>query len=448
MIDEKTRMAIALKRYSLISPVINGQVGSVAEYAKEATRLPIEMPHYGLRSYAPKTINVWYSDYMKGGIDALKPSPRSDRGMSRVLTPEMCAGILRKLNEFPRAPATVIYDILIGEGAFLKKDVSMATVRRYISENRATVYEGTQKAQMLRFAKETVNQLWETDCMYGPYVGTGKKMATYLLAYIDDASRIVPHGEFYISQGLESLRSSFRDAVLRRGLPDVLYTDNGSIYRSQSFGYLCANVGVTLLHHGVNLAHQKGKIERFFRTVRLRFLSVLKKEDLESVETLNAKFGEWLNNDYHKRPHDGLSGETPLGFFLKQSDKVRLVTDIAEFNRKLMISVKRTVKKDGTISFDNNLYETEIVFAGERLDVRYDPDAKTGIHELFLYRGDQPVGTARLVNFADNSKRRRHGVTKPARNAVPPQGVGTVQGIPAETQKQNTISYSDAMGGE
>jgi transposase InsO family protein len=448
MIDEKTKMAIALKRFSLISPIINGQVTNISEYINEATRHPIEMPHYGTRRYAPRTLSVWYSDYIQGGVEALKPSPRSDRGEWRTLLPEMCESILEKIREFPKAPATIIYDMLLDEGAFLKKDVSIATVRRFIKVNRTDTEEGATKTQMLRFTKEFVNQLWETDVMYGPYVGTKKKKITYLLAYIDDCSRLVTHAEFYLSQSLESLRSSFRDAVLRRGIPSILYTDNGSIYRSQSFEYLCANVGVALLHHAVAAAHQKGKIERFFRTVRLRFLSVLKQEDLESIDSLNKKFAVWLHEDYQTRPHNGISGETPLDFFLKQADRIQLVTDLAEFNKKLLISVKRTVKKDATISFDNSLYETDMVFAGERLDVKYDPDNKSGVQELLLFRENQPVGVARLVNFADNSKRKRFGSAATIPSSSAARNVGNTTDELHVRQKENTISYSDAMGGD
>jgi transposase InsO family protein len=87
-------------------------------------------------------------------------------------------------------------------------------------------------------------------------------------------------------------------------------------------------VGVALLHTAVGAAYQKGKIERFFRTVRLRFLSTLKLEDLENIEMLNEKFAQWLNDDYHRRPHSGLSGVTPLEFFLKQADQIQMITDL------------------------------------------------------------------------------------------------------------------------
>ena len=445
MLDEKTRVAVALKKFSLISPIINGQVPNKSVYCEEASREPVEMPHYGLKSYSPKTIGDWYSDYMKGGIDALKPSSRSDRGTSRVLDADMCGSILKKLNEYPKTPATIIYDMLIEEGVFLKKNVSIATVRRFIRENKAAVSGEGPKTQMFRFSMEHVNDLWMTDIMYGPYVGAKKKKATYLLAYIDDASRLVAYGAFYLTQDIASLRNSFKEAVLRRGLPKVLYADNGKIYRSQGFEYLCANLGVTLLHHAVGAAYQKGKIERFFRTVRLRFLSVLKSADLEDIGTLNAKFWDWLQNDYQNRPHDGLSGAAPLDFFLKQTDKVKLITDLAEFNRKLLVTVKRTVKSDATINFGGGLYETDTHLAGERLDVKYDPDAGAGIHELYLYRGDTPVGTARPVNYTDNAKRKRAGNVDAAERPSKPITKSNDSDERPEAPKQNTISYSDAM---
>jgi hypothetical protein len=284
-----------------------------------------------------------------------------------------------------------------------------------------------------------------TDVMYGAYVGGKKKKATYLLAYIDDCSRLVTHAAFYLTQDIVSLRNSFKEAVLRRGLPKVILTDNGKIYRSLSFEYLCANLGVALLNHAVGQAHQKGKIERFFRTVRLRFMSVLKSADLESLETLNEKFAAWLLSDYNKRPHEALSGGTPLDCFLKQAENITLITDFAEFNRKLLITVQRTVKKDATISFNGGLYETDTFLAGERVNVKYDPDPETAIKELYIYCGDTPAGTARLINFADNSRRKRSGSVKTAGKGKKTQSNACEPDMP---QKANTISYADAIGGE
>jgi transposase InsO family protein len=446
MMDEKTKMAVALKRFSLISPILNGQVERIGEYTREVTASEIEMPHYGMRQYSPKTIEAWYADYIKGGIDALKPKLRSDIGAARVLTPEMADSILRKMSEHPKAPATVVYGLLIEEGAFLTSDVSLPTVRRFIRNNRGSAETGEGQKELLRFAMEHANDMWQADLMYGPYVKlpNGKKHTTYLLAYIDDATRLICYARFYLSQGTESLRDSFREAVLRRGIPKILYSDNGSIYRCQAFSYLCAGIGVTLLHHSVRAANAKGKIERFFRTVRARFLSRLKDEDLADAETLNKKFAAWLDEDYQRKPHEGLGGACPLDVFLAQSQYIVFVDNLARFNEKFMVRVKRTIKKDATISLSGNLYETDMALCGMRVDAHYDPDAPGGIRELFLFKDGNPVGAAKLVDPVANSKRKRRG--GPAAGGL---AHGSLAGETNDAddapraKKTNTISYAE-----
>ncbi|MDR0854293.1 MAG: DDE-type integrase/transposase/recombinase [Clostridiales Family XIII bacterium] len=446
MLDEKTRMAVALKRFSLISPIINGQTDGITEYCVRITSEPIQMPHYGLKNYAPNTIKNWYSVYMQNGIDGLKPLPRSDTGMPRVINAEMAEAILAKIDEFPKAPATKIYDLLIEEQAFLKKDASLPTVRRYINANRKIPCGDDDSVQMLRFAKGRVNELWQTDIMYGPYVGEKKKSVAYLMGYIDDASRLITHAEFYLSQDILSLRDSFREAVLRRGLPTLLYTDNGKIYRSQQFDYLCANIGVTLLHHGVYQAHSKGKIERFFHTVRMRFLSVIKKGDLKDIDTLNAKFRLWLENDYQKKVHSELNGKTPLDVFIGQTENIKLVTDLAAFNKKFLMRVARTIKKDATISLDCILYETDPCFAGmKKVDIRYEPAADGEVPgELLLFQNDECIGSAKRVNYTDNAKRKRQGAK------IREKDTGAAgEMIPENTPepKEHTISYAEMKEG-
>jgi transposase InsO family protein len=404
------------------------------------TEKPIDMPHYGLKTYAPHTIAQWYSTYIRDGLDGLKPKIRSDAGAPRVLTADMVDAVISKLAEYPKAPATIIYEMLLEEGAFLKSEVSLPTVRRFLQRNKANIETADREKEKFRFAMGNANDLWQTDLMYGPYVfdTAGRKKPTYLLAYIDDATRLVTYAGFFLTQDITSLRDSFKEAVLRRGIPKALYTDNGKIYRSQIFEYLCANIGVVLLHHAVREASSKGKIERFFRTVRLRFISRLKKEDLVSIDTLNEKFVRWIDDDYQRSPHEGLKGLTPMESFLSQSEKITLVTDLSAFNEKFLIKVTRTVKKDATISVNGELYEANMLLAGTKVDAKYEPEGED-IRELFLFVGDKPVGIARKVNFTDNAKRKRKG-----RNAA--------QTIPADAccddgattpSKEHTITYSE-----
>ncbi len=413
MLDDKTRNAIALKRFSIISPILNGQVSNNAAYYSEVTQEPIDMPYYGTKKYAPKTIESWYCDYMRDGIEALKPRPRGDKGGSRRINKETGDKILEKKMMYPKAPNTVIYEMLIKDGTIDPIKISISTVYRYLKslslKNLSTPHE--EKKEMKRFSHEYINQLWQADLMYGAYIKDGrKKRQTYLLAYIDDASRVITHAQFYFSQNFESLRHSFKEAVLKRGVPTLIYTDNGKIYRSQQFEFICASIGCSLIHSKPFVASSRGKIERFFLTVRKRFLSTLDIDSIKGIEDLNSKFFKWLDEDYHKKPHEAFNGLTPLDFFMSQFDRVKLYSDPKQLEEKFLLRKPRKVNHDGTFSINKILYETKIEFANLKVEIRYEPSwLKAAFKPVFIYIDDKKVGEALKVNFHDNAHMKRKG---------------------------------------
>lgn len=450
MLDEKTRNAIALKKFSIISPILNGQVKNLREYCAQVAASPFEMPHYGSKQYSPKTVELWYYDYMRYGLDALKPKPRSDKGGTRKVTAEIADILASKRSEFPRAPVTVIYDMMVAEGHIIPADISLSTVTRYLNKvSNSLIDKENSCKEMKRFSHGKVNQLWQTDVMCGPYVKrNGKNCPTYLLAYIDDCSRLILHAQFYHSQDFLSLRSSFREAVLRRGIPKLLYTDNGKIYRCSNFEYLCANLGVTLIRAEPYTPTSKGKIERFFRSCRLRFLSTLNPQKISSIEELNELFWKWLSTDYNEKEHSSI-GTTPLNCFLSQASSITLPSDLSLFNEKFLVKVARSVKHDATLSLNRMLYETPPELAGMKVDVRYDPDLlEQGLEEIFLYEDDKCIGTARRVHFSDNAVMKRPGRSNPKVVDKPrPAEADPVKGIsdnPCEGHK-NTIDFSTIM---
>ena len=451
MLSDEVRNAIALKRFSLISPILNGQVNNRWEYYVQISSTPIEMPYYGIRKYAPKTIESWYCDYMRGGLDALKPGYRADKGSSRKIDAELAEKILEVKKAYPKAPNTVIYDKLIEDGIVKEGQISLTTLYRFLnSSNCKNIQETEEKKEIKRFAHQYINELWYGDVMYGPYIQEGrKKKPTYLMAYIDDASRLVAHAEFYYTQNLESLRHSFKEAVLKRGIPTLLYTDNGKIYRSQQFEFMCANIGCSLIHSKPFVASSRGKIERFFLTVRKRFLSQLNMNEIKSLEELNLRFWKWLDEDYHKKPHSSLNGSTPLDFFMSQISRVKLCTDPAQLEEKFLLSIKRKVNHDGTFPINKILYETDIKFAGQRVEVRYDPQwLDTPFMPVFIYHEDKKVGEAVQVNFHDNAHMKRRGRPKNSELIVDLQdNEVSVKPVNIPETKQ-TISFKTIMKGE
>ncbi len=195
MLDEKEREKIALKKFSLIAPVLNNQTVNQKEYFKKLAAKPVDMPHYGPRRYTVKTFEWWLYLYRRHGLEGLKPGYRSDRGKSRRITEEIALKIREKKAAKPKLSGILLYEELVKDGVFTPDKLSQATFYRFLAQNQELVNSqdtGTEEKEMKRFAHQKVNQLWQTDILYGPYLKLGRvKKRTYLIAYIDDASRLI-----------------------------------------------------------------------------------------------------------------------------------------------------------------------------------------------------------------------------------------------------------------
>ncbi len=443
-LDDKMRETIALKKFSIVAPVLNGQIPNQKAYFTEICDKPIEMPYYGARNYTPKTLQYWASSYLKDGIDALKPGSRSDKGTHRKIGDEVLERIKEIKTEFPKMQVKLIYETLVAEGTILENKVSVSTFYRFMEDiyiNKELSKDKEEK-ELKRFSHEFINELWQTDTMYGPYIRLGKsKKQTYLLAYIDDCSRLITHAEFYYVQSFSALRASFKEAIMKRGVPKILYTDNGKIYRSQQLEYICASIGCTLLHAKILTPNSKGKIERFFKTVRSRFLSRINPTEIKDIDELNLKFKIWLEDDYQRKKHSSIA-MSPLDLFMSQVSRINVFHDLNQLNECFLVRVSRKINNDATLQLDNILYETEQKFAGERLEVRYDPGIIDKIQEkVFLYKDGVKVGEALKVNFSDNAhvKRRFNGNRRKNEDAIKETDVIEVTAEPSQTR----ISYSD-----
>lgn len=453
MLDEKEREKIALKKFALIAPVLNGQVSSQLEYFKKLAAKPIEMPHYGPKRYAVKTFQWWLCLYRRHGLEGLKPGYRSDRGKSRRVTGEIAAKIREKRAQKPLLSGALLYEELVKEGAFTPDKLSPATFYRFLAQNpdlAAGKDPGVKEKEIKRFSHRWVNELWQTDVMYGPYLKLGRaKKRTYLLAFIDDASRLITAAQFCWEQNFTAVRKVFKEAILKRGLPKLVYTDNAKVYRSGRLAVICAELGCNLLHAEPFSPSSKGKVERFFRTVRMRFLSRLDVEEINSLEELNLRFWQWLEEDYQRKVHSSLN-MSPLDYFMSQADRVHMFPDPALLDEYFLLRATRKVNHDATFSLENILYEADQKFANTRLEVRYEPEwLSNPARPVLLYREGSKVGEARQVNLFANARLKRKGRGRPAsedsctgkENTLPARNVISETPMPA-------ISFAKLLAGD
>ena len=256
-----------------------------------------------------RTIQTWYLRYRKDGITAMRERARCDRGCTRKVTPEqVLAAIDQVLPSFRDDPTNkaAIYRACIQQGVLRREEIAPSTFSHMVKKFELLRPENKVKnKRRLAFAKAHANEMWQGDTMFGPHVKVGaKSVQTKLIAFIDDASRVCCHGEFFLSENTDNLTKALRSALYKRGIPEAMYVDNGSIYTSKEITQICTRLGCLLCHAPVRDGAAKGKIERFFRTVRQMFLT--QQLDLSSLEALNRAFIAWVEDEYNAREHSTL----------------------------------------------------------------------------------------------------------------------------------------------
>lgn len=402
---EKEREQIALFRYGLIAPALNGQVKSQKEYLSEITNQVHNVPYYGAKEYAPKTLECWIRAYRHEGFNGLKPKKRSDRGKSRRFSDDLKERILHLREENRHLSVSLFYDQLVHKGGeILASDISYSTLYRFLKKENLLTKEIRSEPERRRFSYEKVNILWQGDLAVGPYLKLdGKKVRSYLFAFIDDCSRIVPYAQFTTTEKFSALQHVLSEALLRRGIPKLLYVDNGKIYRSEQLQLACATLGISLTHTRPYDAASKGKIERLFGTVRSRFFPLLTDKELTSLDALNSAFLRWLEEDYHRKLHTSLD-MTPLDKFMSQASEVRTLDDPNILKEIFLKRDYRKVKHDGTISVKGSLFEVPPELIGQRVEVRFDPEE---FHEVTIFKEGKAFFKAKPVSFSDNARVKR-----------------------------------------
>ena len=215
-----------------------------------------------------------------------------------------------------------------------------------------------------------------SDVMHGPKVrDRRRRRKSFLIAFIDDATRVIPFAAFAYSDNTTAFLPVFKQAIARRGLPMRLCADNGANYRSQQLALVCAKLSIALLHSRPYQPAEKGKIERFFRTLRATWLAHLSAEATESLQTLNRTLWAWVEGEHHRSPHRGLNGRTPLDQGALAGHDVRYPDPGTDLDDLFLFEAKRRVMKDRTVSLNARLYEVGAVLVGETVTLRYDPHA-------------------------------------------------------------------------
>ena len=376
---------VAQFRFALIAPVIQDLFPDATKtaYYKRVTENPLKLPDGTTKEYDYKTVEKWVSQYRLGGIDALMPRERSDKGTSRALPDTAIEEIYRLKEAFPRLNATQIHQKLIAD-SFIPATVSVDAVQRFIKHNDLKSARNPNVRDRKAFEEDMFGKMWQADTCYLPHITEdGQCRRVYCVMIIDDHSRLLVGGELFYNDNAANFQKVLKDAIATYGIPDKLYVDNGGPYCNEQLSLICGSVGTVLLHTRVRDGASKAKVERHFRTLRERWLYTLDVASISSLAEFNSLLKDYMRS-YNTTFHTGIDC-TPFSRYQDTKSHSRTPQSREWLEECFLNRIARKVNKDSTVSIDKTSFDVPMQFISMKVDIRYQPsDMDTA---FILYEG-------------------------------------------------------------
>ena len=371
------------------------------------------------------TIDRWIRAWRAGGFAALVPESRN----AETKIPESFMDLAVALKrERPARSAAQVCRIIEADRGW---SPSRRTIQRLFLERGLNVRpDGSPPEVFGRFEADVTNEMWTGDALHGPVIGRHK---AYLLAFIDDHSRVLVGYRWCHFEDTLRLEAALRHGLASRGIPGCIYLDNGSAMASKQFLRACASLRIRLTHSTPRRPEGRGKIERFFRTVRDQFLIEIATNPPADLVEMNRLFAAWVESVYHRRVHSE-TGQAPLDRF--DTSIVKLPTP-EELHEAFLWSEWRVVTKVATVSLFSNNYEVDAALVGQRVELVFDPFDLTDI-EVRHHRRAMGKAIAQRIGRHSHPAARPDPVTGPA----PSTGIDYLRLV----EHQRDQDLADAVG--
>lgn len=401
MTDEEKKRALATFRFGLIAEFVTGvklNYGDKSRLLNEKAARTYQIPFSKRTTIKRGTLMEWINDYKKAGfnLDGLYPKSRSDKGAYKRIDVKLRLAIKEIKTQNPSYTMPTVIEILKQRKLIdVNETINLSSLYRFIKRERLSELNTTAQDRR-RFEAELPNEMWQCDVLHGPSVRfEGALKKTYLCAIIDDHSRLITHAQFYFSETLGALKDCLKQAVQKRGLPQKFYVDNGACYRAVNLDQITATLGIGLCHSRPYTPQGRGKIERWFKTVRDSFLPLV--TEVKQLEDLNEHLDSFVEG-YNTRLH-GTTKESPFERYRKNMSCVRPApAKLIEYFRLIEF---RKVKKDRTFSLKGSIFEAPVSLIDKRVELKFHQDDADHI-EIFF--DNRPFGFAVKLDAKANSK--------------------------------------------
>jgi putative transposase len=435
---ERARLE-GLFRYQVVQNVIDPQLSAAQRGAlvRELAGREHDGPSGARVRISEQTIRRWARAWRAGGFEALIPAPA--RVTPRTPAEVLALAVALK-RENPARTAVQITRILRAQAGWAPSDRTLQ--RHFVSLELGRELQASPQV-FGRFEAERCNEIWTGDALHGPVVA-GRK--TYLFAFIDDRSRAVMAARFGFSEDTVRLAAALRPALASRGVPESVYVDNGSAFVDSWLLRACASLGIKLVHSTPGRPQGRGKIERFFRTVRDQFLVEITEEaaaGIDGLAGLNRLFTAWTETVYHPAVHSE-TGAPPLRRWQEGVKIPLLLPTPAQLREAFLWSEFRTVTKTATVSLHGNAYQVDELLTGRRTELVFDP---FDLEDIEVRYGGRSFGKAVAFRIGRHS----HPKARPEQpgTAPAPTGINYLQLIDDARagQLEERINYTALFGG-
>lgn len=409
--EQKKRHEIVEFRYGIIAELANPYLGhgELQQRIRQKATLSYDIPHSSKHRITESCIKDWLRRFRKYGKQGLLPKQRSDRGKSRVMSDQEVHVLCEYLLAHPQVTATAAYAKLLREGK-IHTQLSSSSLSRIVLSQGIREQRGEQEGigEMKKFGFFAPLECVQADCLHGPQVpdGKGRMKKAILIVFLDDATRRILYSEFSFSEHSLVFEKGLKHILKTHGKLYRVYVDQGSTFVSMQTQRILDILKVHLVHSRPRRPQGRGKVERLMRTIRDGFLRPLEIDTVKSLEDLNMRLHTWVETEYHRSAHRGLSGkQTPLDAWLEKASSVHQLDPTIDLDRVFFHEVSRKVFNDSTITVGNTLYEVSSVLIGKTVRISYDPHQPRK-RMLVSYDG-KSYGEARLVDTYGNSRMRR-----------------------------------------
>jgi putative transposase len=434
-------------RYALVAELANPYLSSVqvSELVRQKAAQEYEIPYIGKRYLSDACIRKWMYAFKKHGKAGLEPKLRSDAGQCRSLNESETALLISALEAKPHLAATTVLAMLRREGK-ITGTISASSLSRLVCSL------GLKREQRLRAANEEKHLKFEffsplecvqADCMHSIHVPDekGTRRKAILLTFIDDATRRILYTHFAFSERALDFEAGIKHILAAHGRIGRLYVDNGANFISKQTKRITDSLGLLLIHSRPYTPRGRGKQERFYRTARGQFFRTLDPETIASLGDLSVRFRSWVEAEYHRTPHRGLNGATPLDRWLEKASDIIAFDPTIDLDHAFMHEITRKVYRDSTFTLDGVLYEVPSSLIGERITLRYDPSVPAERRRLTVLLDQTECGIARIVDSYANTKVRRTDLHKDLAAETKPDSKGsTVDPPPSITDSSLAAS--------